>query len=82
MEAVLVKLVLSIRQNKIANLNYVYFQKPESTEAESLDYNHLEGVFIVLTYGSFFALIYGIITTVWSIHNRAREAKAIEKNIN
>lgn len=50
-------------------------QKKESTEAESLNLDHLEGVFFVLTYGSFFALVYGIADTVRLIRKRARSAK-------
>lgn len=53
-------------------------QKKESTEAESLNLDHLEGVFLVLTYGSVFALVYGIGDTIRRIRKRAREAKVMK----
>lgn len=35
--------------------------------------DHLEGVFLVLTYGSVFAFLYGVFDTVRVIRKRARE---------
>lgn len=48
-------------------------QKKESSEAERLHMDHLEGVFLVLTYGSIFAFLYGVFDTVRTIKKRAKD---------
>lgn len=50
-------------------------QKKESTEAESLELDHLEGVFVIVWYGSFFAFLYGALDAIRVIRKRAKAAK-------
>lgn len=47
-------------------------QKKESSDAERLHMDHLEGVFLVLTYGSALAFLYGVFDTVRKIRKRAK----------
>lgn len=51
----------------------VSLQKKESTDAERLHMDHLEGVFLVLTYGSIFAFLYGVFDVVRVIKKRAKD---------
>lgn len=59
----------------IHNENFPLLQKTESTEAESLELDHLEGVFVIVWYGSLFAFVYGAFDAMRLIRKRAKQAK-------
>lgn len=58
-------------------MNVVSFrsQKKESEDAKSLELDHLEGIFFVLTYGIILAFLYGVFDTIRVICRRARKFK-------